>query len=103
MRYESAADWPATADEECWVPTDDDAQWWAEQNDDDAWDAHPTIDDQSIDDEAAYQEDEARRYAADPTDEEIAETWTDGDEWGFDDFAGESAYMDAHEQGRKTF
>ncbi len=110
MRYESAADWPATADEECWVPTTEDERWNAEQNPD--WhdlDGHPVIDDDTIDDEAAYWEDEARRHAADPTDEDIAEadSWTDGDQWEadgrFDDRADESAWMDSYEQGLKTF
>jgi hypothetical protein len=113
-RKSTVHDWPEWTDAEVWMlgpeHSEDDERWHADQNED--WhdlDGHPVIDDDTIDDEAAYWADEARRFAADPDDDDIAEAdpWTDGDEWEangrFDDMAGESAYLDAHEQGRKTF
>ncbi len=106
-----ASQWPVWTDEVCWVPTEEDSRWASESLNDDWHDleGHPVIDDEDIEDEAAYWEDEARRYAADPTDDDIAETdpWTEGDQWeadgGFDDMHGQSAYLDAHEKGLKTF
>jgi hypothetical protein len=78
----NASQWPSWTDEVCWEPSDDDERWNAEQNED--W--HDLDDD---DDTAE----------ADP--------WTEGDQWEadgwFDDRAAESAYLDAHEQGLKTF
>jgi hypothetical protein len=62
------------AGDECGRPSEEDLAWWAAQNDDDIAEADP---------------------------------WTEGDDWEadgrWDDLAGESAYMDAHEQGLKTF
>jgi hypothetical protein len=76
--------WPAWCDADVWVPTEDDARWAAETLNDDWHDLEDHPDDIA---------------EADP--------WTDGDQWEadgwFDDIAGQSAYLDAHEQGRKTF
>jgi hypothetical protein len=106
-----ATQWDSWTDADVWVPTEEDSRWAAETLNDDWHDleGHPVIDDDTIDDEARYWEDEARRYAADPTDDDIAEAdpWTTGDEYEadghFDDVADESAWMDAYERGLKTF
>jgi hypothetical protein len=73
----NAANWPAWCDADVWVPSDEDERWNAEHNTD--W--H----DLNGDDEA------------DP--------WTEADGRfdDFDDMAGQSAYLDAHEKGLKTF
>ncbi len=90
-----AEDWPESPNidgynwELCSVPSDDDARWWAERNDD--WDGHPVIDDQTIADEAVHREEEARRFAAEPTQEEI-------NRWA-DERAAESEFLDQHEAG----
>lgn len=76
-------------------PSESDRQWWSDQNTEwDDLDGHPTIDDETIDDERRYWADEARRYAADPTDEEIAD---------LDERAEEAEFMDAYERGVKLF
>jgi hypothetical protein len=87
-----AADWPAWTDDDCWTPTEEDAQWWAEQNEE--WhdlDGHPTIDDDDVEVERQYQAQQQRRYAADPTDDDI------------DRMADEAAFMAAYEMGLTFF
>ncbi len=113
-RKSTVHDWPEWTDDHVWMTgpehNDDDQRWHAEQNQD--WhdlDGHPVIDDDTIDDEARYWEDEARRHAADPTDDDIAEAdpWTTGDDWDadghFDDMADDAAFIDAHERGLTFF
>jgi hypothetical protein len=66
-------------DNSTWMPSEEDQEWNATHNDD--WhdlDGHPGPDDIA----------EADQWEADGH---------------FDDMAGQSAYLDAHEQGLKTF
>jgi hypothetical protein len=108
-----ADEWAAWTDDHVWMTGpehDDDDERWASEHLNEDWhdlDGHPVIDDDEREAEAEYWREQERRNAADPTDDDIAETWTDGDEWEadgrFDDRAAESAWLDAHEQGLKTF
>src|SRR3954462_5976804 len=95
-RHESATDWPAWTNDYRYVPTEADERAASEALNSEDWhdlEGHPTIDDETAAQEAAYRQAENARH-------EAAEAMIAAE---LDRMAGESEALDQLERGLRMF